>query len=92
MAPSKIRIDLDPEGKIPGYHVSSSDSRTRRSFLMRSVSGAKRAKPEDLLRLQRRVSVLAVFFKQSRPLYASRARSDAEYVRRVREKRMEESR
>lgn len=88
MSSGKVKIHLDEEGKIPGYHVASPDSRTRRSFLMRSVGGSKNAKPEDLLRLQRRVSVLAVFFKQSRPLLASRARADAEYVRAVRAKRI----
>jgi hypothetical protein len=83
-----VRISLNPESHISGYHVTSSDASARRARLMRSVGGSTKAKPADLLRLQRRVSVLAVYFKQSRPIYASRARADAEYVRKARAKRV----
>jgi hypothetical protein len=89
MTPKKtVKIKLNPEGHVSGYHVTSSDAKARRARLMRSVGGAKKAKPEDLLALQRRVSVLAVYFKQSRPQLAARARADAEYVRQARLKRV----
>jgi len=92
MKPAKkkpVRIVLDPRKHLDGYHLTASTAAERRVALLEAAEkDGKRlgSVRKGLPAVQRRVQVLAVFFKRSKPLYAKRALSDAAYLSSLRKK------
>ena len=84
-----VRIVLDPKKHLDGYHLMDPSTTTRRVALLEAVEkdGKKLGSARrGLTAVQRRVRVLSIFFKRSKPVYSKRALADAAYLSSVREK------
>lgn len=86
--PVRIVLSRDPTHRLEGYHVTDANTARRREALLRAVLRRRNApRPRaTMLKVQRRVQVLALFFKKSRPLLARRAKADAAYLSAFRKK------
>lgn len=78
---TRIRLSTDPSHKLDGYHLGDRTD-VRRAALLHAMMS--RPTTAGALAVQRRVGVLAIFFKNSKPAWAARAKSDARFVAAVR--------
>lgn len=84
--PEPVRIALNSKRHLSGYHLTDGSAAARRVALLRAVgkgagkTGARKA----IVAVQRRVQVLGIFFKRSKPAYAQRALADAAYLSKLR--------
>lgn len=94
------QITLNPEHRLEGYSMKDPDVTARRNALLQAIDARYRELVHDgaiptkkcsnlranaILKVQRRVTVLATFFKYSHPEYANVAEKDAEFLRKIRE-------
>lgn len=87
--PVKIVLSRDPKRALVGYGVTDSTASRRREALLHTVaSGAtgNRTIHDSMVAVQRRVQVLAVYFKKSNPVYARRASANAAYLSALRKR------
>ncbi|ABU44174.1 hypothetical protein PBCVNY2B_720R [Paramecium bursaria Chlorella virus NY2B] len=87
MPPKKIvRIELSKEGSLEkfGYHVK--DPRDiRRKALNKAIADKK---TKDALNLLiKRLNVISIYFKNTKPLYSMRAKDDIKYVQKKRDEK-----
>jgi hypothetical protein len=87
MPPKKVvKIELSKEGSLEkyGYHIINTRD-TRRRALNKAISDKK---SKDALNLLiKRLNVLSIYFKNTKPLYSSRAREDVGYVQKKRDEK-----
>lgn len=75
--PSQRVLPKLEAGKLPGYHPSSQNLEERRKALDKLTRGAS---ADKVLKLARRVQVLANYTSRSQPRNAGKYRSDAKYL------------
>ena len=86
---AKIVLSRDPKRSLAGYGVTDSTAARRRDALLHAVaSGATgtRTVRDSMVAVQRRVQVLAVFFRRKNPVYARRAKANAAYLSALRKR------
>jgi hypothetical protein len=87
MPPKKVvKIELSKEGSLEkyGYHIHDTRD-TRRRALNKAIAYKKSREALNLL--IKRLNVLSIFFKNTKPLYSSRAREDVGYVQKKRDEK-----
>lgn len=83
--PPRIKLSHDPEHRLDGYHVKDANSTRRRQALVEAALAKPGADTvANLLKVQRRVQVLSLFFRKSNLTLARRAAEDVAYVRQIR--------
>ncbi|AAC96894.2 hypothetical protein PBCVAN69C_583L [Paramecium bursaria Chlorella virus AN69C] len=87
MPPKKVvKIELSKEGSLEkyGYHVSDTRD-TRRKALNKAIADKKSRDALNLL--IKRLNVISIYFKNTKPLYSSRAKEDIGYVQKKRDEK-----
>lgn len=74
---STVRIKLNPEHALVGYHAKDPASK-RRAVLLRHV------KDRGFTKVIRRVNVLTIYFKRKDPKLAAKFKTDVRYLQKQR--------